>query len=131
MIGDAGKNTGLAAAANALETRKRRVDPALEQRIQDRFAGMDGDGLTRPAEPDIEGPILVDALGIGEGLYMGLPRRQRCGRLLEGGEHFSRTATIDVGIARDLGDDPADIHPPSSRFAAELVRKVKLHRRAV
>src|SRR5258708_5701973 len=131
MIGNSREDACLAAAAHALETRIGCIYPVLEERIQNGFSGLSLDDTARPGKPDIEGPVLVEAVGIGEELYMGLPRRQGCGRLLEAGEHVSRAATIDVGIAGNLGNDLVKVDPPCRRFAVKFVRKVEFHLRAV
>src|SRR5258708_30876737 len=62
---------------------------------------------------------------------MGWPGRRGCGRLLEAGEHVSRAATIEVGIAGNLGNDLVKVDPPCRRFAVKFVRKVEFHLRAV
>src|SRR5258708_670936 len=129
MIGNSREGVWLAAAAPALETRRGCIYHVLEERIQNRFSGLNPDDTARPGKPDIEGPVLVEAVGIGEELYMGLPRRQGCGRLLEAGEHVSRAATIDVGIAGNLGNDLVKVDPPCRRFAVKFVRQVEFHLR--
>src|SRR5258708_3520840 len=131
MIGNSREDACLAAAAHALETRIGCIYPVLEERIQNRFSGLNPDDTDRPGKPDIEAPVVVGAVGIGEELDMGLPRRQGCGRLLEAGEHVSRAATIDVGIAGNLGNDLGKVDPPCRRFAVKFVRKVEFHLRAV
>src|SRR5258708_21595296 len=130
MIGNSREDGCLGAADHALETRIGWIYPVLEERIQNRSAGLNPDDTARPGKPDIEGAVLVEAVGIGEELYMGLPRRQGCGRLLEAGEHVSRAATIDVGIAGNLGNDLVKVDPPCRRFAVKFLRKVGFHLRA-
>src|SRR5258708_14881448 len=105
MIGNSREDACLAAAAHALETRIGCIYPVLEERIQNRFSGLNPDVTARPGKPDIEGPVLVEAVGIGHELYMGLPRRQGSGRLLDADDHVPRAATINVGISGNVGHD--------------------------
>jgi hypothetical protein len=125
MIGNAFQDRCRASAADSLRTRESRVDAVFEECIQDSLAGSDDEALIAALKNDGEPTVHGRRLLRSEVFDVHVAPGEACsprGRF-ECRQHRVRSAAIDVGVGRNVGQKSSEI----SKFPSGLLVKIENH----